>query len=103
MPFHVFLLVSESVVSQQTWRRFSTEAKRISHKLTNDISIGSFVVCYVHLMEFLTPKWRTICGCVSLMPEGEMLLALLAYLISSWRLLTIATAAPVFVLVLFYP
>lgn len=53
-------------------------------------------------MEFLTPSWRTICGAISFWPPGEMLLGLLAYLIISWRLLTVVVALPALVLLLFH-
>ncbi|CAL8121746.1 unnamed protein product [Orchesella dallaii] len=61
-----------------------------------------FVVYLAHLMEFLTPAWRTICGTISFWPPGEMLLGLLAYLIVSWRWLTIIVALPALFLLLFH-
>ncbi|CAG7832213.1 unnamed protein product [Allacma fusca] len=64
---------------------------------------GCFVVYLVHLMEFLTPSWRTICGCVSLWPIGEMLLGLIAYLVPNWRYLTVITALPTFLVLLMFP
>ncbi|CAG7821037.1 unnamed protein product, partial [Allacma fusca] len=57
---------------------------------------GCFVGFLVHLMEFLTPSWRIICGCISLWPMGEMLLGLLAYHIPNWRYLTVVSALPPF-------
>ncbi|CAG7723726.1 unnamed protein product [Allacma fusca] len=64
---------------------------------------GSFTVYLVHLMEFLTPSWRAVCGCVSFWPLGEMLLGLVAYLVPNWRFITIATAIPAYVVLLFLP
>lgn len=45
-------------------------------------------------MEFLTPRWRVICGSISFWFAGEMLLALSAYFISSWRILTLIASIP---------
>ena len=64
---------------------------------------GTFVAYLVHLTEFLTPSWRSLCGAVPFWCVGEMLLGLLAYLIPNWRYLTVATAAPAFVVLLFFP
>ncbi|ODM95999.1 Organic cation transporter protein [Orchesella cincta] len=61
-----------------------------------------FVIYLSHLMEFLTPAWRTICGTISFWPFGEMLLGLLAYLIVGWRWLTIIVALPALFLLLFH-
>jgi hypothetical protein len=52
-------------------------------------------------MEFLTPNWRMLCSALSIYPFGEMLLPILAYNIQSWRLLTVMTGAPIFLLLPF--
>ncbi|KAJ6636481.1 Organic cation transporter protein [Pseudolycoriella hygida] len=66
-------------------------------------SVGATFVIYLsHLMEFLIPSWRHICGAFSLFPVGEMLLPLLAYLIGGWRVLTFTLALPALFLLTFY-
>ncbi|CAG7733132.1 unnamed protein product [Allacma fusca] len=64
---------------------------------------GFYCVYYIFLMEFLTPKWRTIAGCVSIWSVGIMSLALLAYLLPSWRYLTCAPSIVALVVLCFYP
>lgn len=67
------------------------------------LGVGAcFVVYLAHLMEFLTPSWRTIVGTVMTWPFGEMLLGLLAYLIVGWRWLTVVSAFPALLLLLFH-
>ncbi|CAG7733131.1 unnamed protein product [Allacma fusca] len=64
---------------------------------------GFYCVYYIFFMEFLTPKWRTIAGCVSLWSVGIMTLALLAYLLKSWRYLTCAPSIAALSVICFYP
>ncbi|OXA36584.1 Organic cation transporter protein [Folsomia candida] len=64
---------------------------------------GCFVVYMNYLMEFLTPSFRTICGCVSLWAVGEMMLAFIAYNLPHWRHLTFATTLPTFLIFFAYP
>ncbi|BFZ01342.1 hypothetical protein BsWGS_04381 [Bradybaena similaris] len=54
---------------------------------------GCLVVNFVLPLEFVTPKWRTFCGCVGFWALGLMLLAPWAYLLRDWRLLNIAMAS----------
>ena len=68
------------------------------------IGIGGFYcVYYIYLIEFLTPSFRTICGCLSIWFLGEFTLVLFAYYIESWRILTVATSIPSFFILLIYP
>jgi hypothetical protein len=53
-------------------------------------------------MEFLTPTWRTICGCISFWAIGEMFLGLFGYLIVPWRTLSWATSLPAFGIFIVY-
>jgi len=62
-----------------------------------------YVVYLNYLMEFLTPAFRTICGCVSLWSLGEMLLALIAYFTPDWRPLTAFTALPALIILIALP
>ncbi|CAG7723505.1 unnamed protein product [Allacma fusca] len=73
-------------------------------RLLAGIGLGGFYcVYYIFLMEFLTPKWRTIAGCVSIWSVGIMTLALLAYLLKSWRYLTCAPSIAALSVLCFYP
>ncbi|XP_005098324.1 organic cation transporter protein [Aplysia californica] len=54
---------------------------------------GCLVVNFVLPLEFVTPKWRTFCGCVGFWAVGLMTLALWAYFIRDWRTLNIAMSA----------
>jgi hypothetical protein len=68
------------------------------------VGCGGFYVVYsIYLIEFLTPSWRTICGCVSFWFLGEMALTLAAYLMPPWRILTIVTSSTAFLSFLAYP
>lgn len=53
---------------------------------------GVMVVNFVLPLEFVTPSWRTFCGCVGFWAVGLMTLALWGFLIRDWRTLIIATA-----------
>ncbi|CAL8107343.1 unnamed protein product [Orchesella dallaii] len=64
---------------------------------------GCYVVYLNYLMEFLTPQYRTVCGCVSLWAVGEMLLALVGYYMPGWRQINWITSLPVFTILLAYP
>ena len=73
-------------------------------KFLAGIGVGGFYVVYnIYLIEFLTPSWRTICGCVSIWFIGEMLLTLFAYFIPSWRMLTLAASLPTLLIFLTFP
>ncbi|XP_021952032.2 organic cation transporter protein [Folsomia candida] len=64
---------------------------------------GYFSLNGIYTMEFLTPRWRQLGGCLGPLGEGLMILGVLAYFIRPWRLLLWATTFP-FVTVLFvYP
>ncbi|CAG7822329.1 unnamed protein product [Allacma fusca] len=52
------------------------------------------ILTTVYPMEFLTPKWRTMCGAMGPWGEGLMTLSLLAYYFRPWRELCLVTAAP---------
>lgn len=54
----------------------------------------------IYAMEFLTPSWRQLAGCLGPLGEGIIILAILAYVIQPWRLLTWVTAFP-FITILF--
>nr|XP_022329707.1 organic cation transporter protein-like [Crassostrea virginica]XP_022329708.1 organic cation transporter protein-like [Crassostrea virginica]XP_022329709.1 organic cation transporter protein-like [Crassostrea virginica]XP_022329710.1 organic cation transporter protein-like [Crassostrea virginica] len=55
--------------------------------------VGSvMVVNFVLPLEFVTPSWRTFCGCVGFWAVGLMTLAIWGYLISEWRYLIIGTS-----------
>jgi MFS family permease len=65
--------------------------------------IGYYCIYSIYLMEFLTPTYRVVCGSLGLWFLGEMCLALAAYLISSWRILSLVAAAPAAIMLLTYP
>ncbi|CAG7727980.1 unnamed protein product [Allacma fusca] len=54
----------------------------------------------IYPMEFLTPKWRQLCGSVGPWGEGVMLLALMAYFWRNWRQFLWISCLP-FILVIF--
>lgn len=54
--------------------------------------VGVMVVNFVLPLEFVTPSWRTFCGCVGFWAVGLMTLAIWGYLISEWRYLIIGTS-----------
>ncbi|XP_061172657.1 organic cation transporter-like protein [Saccostrea echinata] len=62
--------------------------------------VGSvMVVNFVLPLEFVTPDWRTFCGCVGFWAVGLMTLAIWGYFITNWRYLIISTSvAGVFML-----
>jgi hypothetical protein len=62
-----------------------------------------YVVYVNYLMEFLTPEFRTICGCVSLWSVGEMMLALGAWFIPEWRQLSWLISLPALFILTAYP
>jgi len=73
-------------------------------RFISGLAIGGLFVVYVnYLMEFLTPTCRTICGCVTFWAIGEMLLALIGYLLPSWRELSLTVALPVLLVPLASP
>ena len=59
---------------------------------------GTLVVNFVLPLEFVTPRWRTFCGCVGFWAVGLMTLAPWAYFIRDWRTLNIAMATTSLVL-----
>ncbi|XP_046357158.2 organic cation transporter protein-like [Haliotis rufescens] len=54
---------------------------------------GTLVVNFVLPLEFVTPAWRTFCGCIGFWAVGLMTLALWAFFMRDWRHLTMATSA----------
>ncbi|XP_067666322.1 organic cation transporter protein-like [Haliotis asinina] len=54
---------------------------------------GALVVNFVLPLEFVTPAWRTFCGCIGFWAVGLMTLALWAFFVRDWRHLTMATSA----------
>ncbi|GFO41936.1 solute carrier family 22 member 15-like [Plakobranchus ocellatus] len=59
---------------------------------------GCLVVNFVLPLEFVTPRWRTFCGCIGFWAVGLMTLALWAYFIRDWRKLNIAMSCSSIVL-----
>ncbi|CAL1525927.1 unnamed protein product [Lymnaea stagnalis] len=54
---------------------------------------GCLVVNFVLPLEFVTPEWRTFCGCIGFWAVGLMTLAPWAYFLRNWRHLDIAMSA----------
>ncbi|XP_055893424.1 organic cation transporter protein-like [Biomphalaria glabrata] len=54
---------------------------------------GCLVVNFVLPLEFVTPQWRTFCGCVGFWAVGLMTLALWAFLVRDWRHLDLAMSS----------
>lgn len=55
---------------------------------------GYMTINGIYSMEFLTPRWRQLAGCLGPLGEGIILLAILAWAIQPWRLLIWAVASP---------
>lgn len=53
---------------------------------------GTLVVNFVLPLEFVTPEWRTFCGCVGFWAVGLMGLGLWGYFIQKWQTLVMASA-----------
>lgn len=64
---------------------------------------GYFTINGIYVMEFLTPSWRQLAGCLGPLGEGVILLAILAYLIQPWRLLVWATGFPLITIFFIIP
>ena len=65
--------------------------------------MGIFITVFVLSMEFIGPKFRTVCGIAIQIPFalGELYNVLLAYLVRDWRVYQAAVAAPFFMFFLF--
>ncbi|ODN00544.1 Organic cation transporter 1 [Orchesella cincta] len=63
---------------------------------------GCINVSSMAVMEFMTPKWRSLSNCLGPMGEGVMLLSCIAYFIRPWRLLYLATAVPYVLIIPIY-
>jgi len=57
----------------------------------------------IYTMEFLTPAWRQLGGCLGPLGEGVIILAILAYFIQPWRLLMVATTLPMASILIMIP
>lgn len=55
---------------------------------------GYMTINGIYSMEFLTPKWRQLAGCLGPLGEGIILLSILAYFIQPWRILIWTVASP---------
>ncbi|CAG5134983.1 unnamed protein product [Candidula unifasciata] len=77
-----------STAFAQTWQVYA--ALRF---IVGGLVGGCLVVNFVLPLEFVTPKWRTFCGCIGFWAVGLMLLAPWAYFLRDWRLLNIAMAS----------
>jgi len=65
--------------------------------------VGLFITCFVISMEFVGPKFRTICGVAIEIPFalGELYIVGLAYLIRDWRDYQLAIGLPFFLFILY--
>ncbi|CAL8116537.1 unnamed protein product [Orchesella dallaii] len=63
---------------------------------------GCINVSSMAVMEFMTPKYRSLSNCLGPMGEGVMLLSLIAYFIRPWRLLYLATLIPYILIIPIY-
>lgn len=60
--------------------------------------MGIFITVFVLSMEFIGPKFRTMCGVAIQIPFalGELYIVLMAYLIRDWRMYQTLLAIPFF-------
>ncbi|OWF37778.1 organic cation transporter protein-like [Mizuhopecten yessoensis] len=87
LTYIFMLVVSLSSAFAPSWQVFAVLRFFIGGSVG-----GVMVVNFVLPLEFVTPSWRTFCGCVGFWAIGLMTLALWGFLIRDWRTLVIATA-----------
>jgi len=75
----------------------------VARFITSCGGMGIFITVFVLSMEFIGPKFRTVCGIAIQIPFalGELYIVLLAYLVRDWRIYQTAVAAPFFMFFLF--
>lgn len=59
-----------------------------------DFFVGFINVSCMAVMEFMTPKWRSLANMAGPMGEGFILLAVMGYFIRPWRMLYLASLWP---------
>ncbi|XP_060074393.1 organic cation transporter protein-like [Ylistrum balloti] len=87
LAYITMLIVSLGSAFSPGWQVFA--ALRF---LTGGLVGGVMVVNFVLPLEFVTPSWRTFCGCVGFWAIGLMTLALWGFFLRDWRTLVMATA-----------
>ncbi|XP_033750131.1 organic cation transporter protein-like [Pecten maximus] len=87
VAYLMMLIVSFGSAFSPFWQVFA-----VLRFLTCGLVGGVMVVNFVLPLEFVTPSWRTFCGCVGFWAVGLMTLALWGFFIRDWRTLVIATS-----------
>lgn len=95
----LFLSVGSIMTALSPWFVMYVVARFI----TSCGGTGLFITCFVISMEFVGPKFRTVCGVAIEVPFalGELYIVGLAYLIRDWRVYQLVIGVP-FLLFLFY-
>lgn len=87
LAYLMMLVVSLCSAFSPVWQVFA-----VLRFLTCGLVGGVMVVNFVLPLEFVTPSWRTFCGCVGFWAVGLMTLALWGFFIRDWKVLVIATS-----------
>lgn len=87
LAYSLLLAVSLGSAFANSWQLFAV------FRFFIGALVGSvMVVNFVLPLEFVTPSWRTFCGCVGFWAVGLMTLAVWGYFITNWRYLVIGTS-----------
>lgn len=68
-------------------------------------SIGAYTAAFILGLELVGASKRAMCGTLIsyMFAVGEMILAGVAYALRNWTLILLATSAPVFLFLLYFP
>jgi OCT family organic cation transporter-like MFS transporter 4/5 len=77
----------------------NVETYIVARFITSCGGMGIFITVFVLSMEFIGPKFRTMCGVAIQIPFalGELYIVLIAYLVRDWRVYQAVVAAPFFI------
>ncbi|GFS26250.1 solute carrier family 22 member 15-like [Elysia marginata] len=88
IEYALLLIVWFSTAFADSWEVYA--ALRV---MVGGLVGGCLVVNFVLPLEFVSPRWRTFCGCIGFWAVGLMTLAPWAYFIRDWRKLNIAMSS----------
>ena len=75
----------------------------VARFVTSCGGVGIFITAFVIALEFVGPKYRTVCGVAIEVPFalGELYIVLLAYLIRDWQIYQLAIGLPFFLFLVY--
>ncbi|XP_074641702.1 organic cation transporter protein-like [Tubulanus polymorphus] len=89
LVFSTMMMISQIVTGFSTsWLTFT-----IMRVITGFFVGGSLNVCFSLPIEFVGPKWRSFCSCITLYELGTALMTLFAYLTRDWRQVAFITGS----------